>query len=74
MADEELDLDQVDDEQIDDELTQDEMELAEILDLPDDERKEREAELVADEGGEKPEADSGFFGPVVDEEGNEVQG
>jgi hypothetical protein len=69
MVDEELDLDQIDDEP-----TQDEMELAEILDLPDEERIEREAELVAGEGGERPEADSEFFGPVVDEEGNEVQG
>jgi hypothetical protein len=73
MADQELDLDQVDDEQIDDELTQDEMERVEILDLADHERKEREGELMVDEG-ERPAPDSEFFGPVVDEDGNEVLG
>jgi hypothetical protein len=69
MVDEERDF-----PQIDDDLTRDEMELVEILDLPEEERKAQEAELVAGEAEEKPAEDSEFFGPVVDEEGNEVTG
>jgi hypothetical protein len=58
---------------IDAPLQPDEQELVTIGELPEEQRRSREADLVAGESG-KPVADSEFFtAPVLDDNGNEVK-